>query len=99
MFGLHALFAGLLQAGQTFLSFAICFNYCKQSKRTEIGRTPLELDALLLLALPLLLTLQALVADLTLRSHQLARTRFAHRRLWFRHFSVFIIQFAPFHTI
>jgi len=34
----------------------------------EIGRTPLELDALLLFALPLLFTLQKLVADLTPRS-------------------------------
>jgi len=63
MFGLRALFAGLLQTGQTFLSFAICFNYYKQSKRTEIGRTPLELDAPLLLALPLLLTFAALEAE------------------------------------
>ena len=42
----------------------------------EIGRTPFELDALLLLALPLLFTLQAFVAELTERNHQLARIRF-----------------------
>ena len=41
----------------------------------EIGRTPLELLAPLLLAFPLLFTLAALVAEFTERSHQFARTR------------------------
>ena len=45
----------------------------------EIGRTPFELDALLLLALPLLFTLQAFVAEFTERSHQLARIRFTRK--------------------
>lgn len=48
------------------------------SRTGEIGRTPLELLALLLLALPLLLTLQALVAEFTERNHQLARISKAH---------------------
>ena len=36
----------------------------------KIGRTPLELDALLLLQLPLLLTLAKFVEFVTSRSHQ-----------------------------
>ena len=41
----------------------------------EIGRTPLELDALLLFALPLLFTLQKLeeLPELGVSSHQLLR--------------------------
>ena len=48
--------------------FAIGFNYYKHDVAGEIGRTPFVLDALLLLALPLLLTLQALVALFTERN-------------------------------
>ena len=44
---------------------------------SKSGRTPLELDALLLFALPLLLTLAKLEAELMSRSHQFARSRIA----------------------
>lgn len=43
----------------------------------EIGRTALTFDAFLLFALPFLFTLAALVAELTDRSHQFARSRVA----------------------